>query len=292
MIIETRSVPGERMAPAAKAPTTAKRRNRASSAGADHVEPREDDDDQRQLERDPQRQHDLQHEVEVVVVGDERLDRLGLEAEEHLQRLRHDEDVGHGRARQEQQQADEQRRHERPLLPRVQRRGQERPELPEDDRRGEDQADDEAELEDDHDRFGGAGDDQLPTGAGQIRSDRLLEEIDELELLHQPEAGPEPDHDRPERAENAPAELLEVIEEGHLPGRAGHAAAAPGLNARAPSGDRGPARPRPTGGTSAPRAGTRPWPSRCPSGARRAARGCTGPTGPGRTWRYRSTTCV
>ena len=31
MIIETRSVPGERMAPATKAPTTANRRNRARS---------------------------------------------------------------------------------------------------------------------------------------------------------------------------------------------------------------------------------------------------------------------
>ena len=54
----------------------------------------QDDDDQRQLEREAQRKHHLQHEVELGVVGDQRLDRLGLEAEQHAQGLRHDEDVG------------------------------------------------------------------------------------------------------------------------------------------------------------------------------------------------------
>ena len=70
---------------------------------SDHPEPGQDDDDERQLEREAQRQDDLQHEAEVVVVGDERRDRLGLEAEEHPQRLRHDEVKGERRADEEQQ---------------------------------------------------------------------------------------------------------------------------------------------------------------------------------------------
>ncbi len=38
----------------------------------DHAEPGQDDDDQRQLEGDPQRERHLHHEAEVLVVGDER----------------------------------------------------------------------------------------------------------------------------------------------------------------------------------------------------------------------------
>ncbi len=43
-----------------------------------HAEARQDDDDQRKLEREAEREHDLQHEAEVGVVGDHRLERLAL----------------------------------------------------------------------------------------------------------------------------------------------------------------------------------------------------------------------
>ena len=215
-------------------------------------------------------------EAEIGIVGDERLDRLGLEAEEHPQRLRNDEQVGEGGAGEEQHQPDEERRDQRLLLPLVERRSEEGPDLPEDDRRREHQADDEAQLEDDHHRVGGAGHDQL--AVGEVRRDRLLEDVDELKPLDQPEpqggAATSAPSDRRMRNRSS----SRWSRKGISPAGPVMKRAAPGLSARAPSVGHARARLRPIAGTSGPRADTRPWPWRCPSAARPGARGCRAPT--------------
>ena len=95
MIIETRSVPGDSTAPGDEGAHHRIAPEPGQLRGPITLQPGQDDDDQRQLEREPEREHHLQHEIEVGVVGDERLDGLGLEAEQHPERLRHDEHVRH-----------------------------------------------------------------------------------------------------------------------------------------------------------------------------------------------------
>ena len=72
----------------------------------DHAEPGQDDDDEGQLERHPQRQRHLDHETEVGVVGDERGDGFSLKAEQYPERLRHHEEVGDHHPGQKEGEAD------------------------------------------------------------------------------------------------------------------------------------------------------------------------------------------
>ena len=90
--IETMSVPGERTAPAMQESTIATRRNLLSAAGRGEPERRQDDEEQRQLRRDPHRQQDLEHEAEPGVVREHQVEGAGLEREQHGDRLRHHED--------------------------------------------------------------------------------------------------------------------------------------------------------------------------------------------------------
>src|SRR6516162_6254319 len=69
-------------------------------------------------------------------------------------------------------------------------------------------------VEHDRERIAGMGVDEfLP---GEEGEDRLLEQREQIELEHQEERQPDADHEREERPDDAPAQLLEVIEERHL----------------------------------------------------------------------------
>src|SRR5262249_26319290 len=174
---------------------------------------------------------------------------------------------------QEQQQSESQRRHDRFSLAVVERRREKGPDLVYDDRGGENDAGDEAQLENDHHRIGGTQDGELPTGAGEVRRDRLFEEWDELKPLDQPETDAEPHDDCREGSDQPDSELLEVFEEGHLRARTGHAAV-PGVSVRATSGDlaRGPLRRN--GDNRRLRAGSRPSRLRDPSCVPLRVRAC------------------
>ena len=127
--IESTSAPGDSTAPATKESTTAYRRKRCSPAGVTTPRAARMMMTQRKLEREAEREDDLQHEAEPGIVGDHRLQRLGLEAEEHPERLRHHEDVAQAGPDEEQPEAHHERREDDLPLPVVQRRREERPGL-------------------------------------------------------------------------------------------------------------------------------------------------------------------
>src|SRR6266571_9342418 len=66
-----------------------------------------------------------------------------------------------------------------------------------------------------HERLGGAREDEPP--ARQVRRDRPFEDLDDVDLIEQEPADDRADHDRDQTPEDAPAQLLEMIEKRHLP---------------------------------------------------------------------------
>ena len=218
MTIESRSAPGREHRAGDEREHDGEAAEPVQLARPDHAEPGEDDDDERQLEGDPQRQHHLEHEAEVGVVGDERRDRLGLEAEQHAERLGHDEDVGQRRAGQKEEQPDEERRAPAPSSPAAYSAGATKAQICQ-RMTGEASTSPTTKPSLSTIMTGSVGlvHDQL--AVGEIGRDRVLEQGDQLEALDQPEPQRERPRQGAERPEDAGAQFLEVIEERHLPGR-------------------------------------------------------------------------
>src|SRR2546422_788581 len=106
------------------------------------------------------------------------------------------------------------RRNDHAALALVEGGRQEPPDLIGDDRRGEQQPEHEGELQSDEERVGGAGEHQPPVG-NQGR-DRPLEQADDVEVLHDPPADQRAEDDGQQAIEDAPAQLLEMVEERHF----------------------------------------------------------------------------
>src|SRR2546425_4182371 len=83
-----------------------------------------------------------------------------------------------------------------------------------DHRRRNDQPQHEGELQGDEKRLGGTGDTEL--AARNERRDRPHEQTDDVHVLDDDPARQRPDDDREQAVEDAPAQLLDVVEEGHL----------------------------------------------------------------------------
>src|SRR5204862_2145523 len=72
----------------------------------------------------------------------------------------------------------------------------------------------ESDFQCEHERLGGARENQPP--AGQIRRDRLFENLDDVDLVEQEPAEDRPGDDGEQTPKDAPAQLLEMIEKRHL----------------------------------------------------------------------------
>ena len=83
-----------------------------------------------------------------------------------------------------------------------------------DDRRRSDKAKSEGDLEDDPDRVGGVRKDEFPVG--KERDDRRREDADDVESPDDREGREHSDQERAERPEEPKAQLLQMVEEGHL----------------------------------------------------------------------------
>jgi hypothetical protein len=170
--------------------------------------------DQRQLGDDAEPDDEWRGDAEVLVRGDDRRQLLALQAEQDGERARQNPQVGHRRPGREQHHAYRECGHDEAPLPLVQRGGQEGPDLIDHDGRDDYQADGERQLQRDEERIGGAGEHQ-PAG-GKQRSDGAHQQADDVEVLNDPPADQCADHDGEQAIEDAPAQLLEMVEERHL----------------------------------------------------------------------------
>src|SRR5690606_26775405 len=106
------------------------------------------------------------------------------------------------------------RRDDRLLLVRQERRRNERPRLLDHERRGQQDADDDRELQRDQERFRGTQHRQL--AVREKRQDGLDQDRQHVELHDHPESDPDADEECGQAPENALAQLLQMIEERHL----------------------------------------------------------------------------
>ena len=182
--------------------------------GRDQSQGREDHHDEGQLGHEPERDHNLRGESEVVVRRDDGGEVVALEAEQHGERARQHPLVRHARAQQKQHHAHRQGRDDQAPLAIVERGREERPCLVDDHRRRHQQPQREGELERDEERLGRAREHE--PSAGHERRDRGLEEPDHVYPLDDEPADQRAHDDGEQAVQDAPAQLLEVVEERHL----------------------------------------------------------------------------
>ncbi len=204
----------------------------------------EQHDHQGDLEGEAHGQHDLHHEAEILLEGDQVHQSFGLEAEQDRERLWQQHEKPEGRPAQEHECSREQRRDDQALLLVIEGRGEKTPDLEDDVGRDEDQPGNQRQLERDHDRFGRTGDHQLAASGDQILGDRRLQEVDDLKSLDHPVPDEEAHDQRNQGPHQSLAQFLEVLEEGHLRAGACHRTPSTRVSGRASSGghEQGPLR--------------------------------------------------
>ena len=175
---------------------------------------RQDRHDQRQLGHEPAAHDERYRHAEVAVDGDHRGQIGALETEQHLERGRQQPLVARNRPGEKQHDADGEGGNDEPPLALVERRRQERPDLIDDDRGRHDTAQRERHFQREHERLGGARENEAATG--QIRRDGPLQDVDDVDLVEQNPTEDRPHHDRDEAPEDAPTQLLEMVEKRHL----------------------------------------------------------------------------
>ena len=180
----------------------------------DDAEGRQNRDDQRQFGDESASDHERNRHAEVAVDCDHRGEVGALEAEQDFQRGGQQPLITRDRAGQEQYDADRQRRDDQPFLPLIQRGSEERPDLVDDDRRCEQAAQRKRDFEREHERLGGAREDE--PAPRQVGRDRPLEHVDDVDFTEQPPAYDRADEDGEQAPQNTPAQLLKMIEKRHL----------------------------------------------------------------------------
>ena len=155
--------------------------------------------------------------AEVAVDRDHRGKVAALEPEQHFQGGGQEPLIARDRARQEQHHAYRQRGDDQALLTLIKRGRQERPDLVDDDRRSEQTAEGKRDLQREHERLGGAREDE--PAAGKVGRDRPLQHFDDVDFPEQPPANDRAHKDGEQAPQNAPAQFLEVIEKRHLTAR-------------------------------------------------------------------------
>ena len=177
----------------------------------------ENRDHERQFRDEPASHHERHRHPEIAIDRDHRVQIVALKPEQHPKSSRQQPLITRDRADEKQKDTDDEGRHDESLFTLVQCRREKCPDLIDDDRRRHQAAQRERHFHRQHERLGGAREDESP--ARQVGSDGTFQPLDDVDAVEQEPANDRADDDGKQTPQDAPAQLLEMIEKRHLTAR-------------------------------------------------------------------------
>ena len=181
-----------------------------------HTHQAERQDRDGELEDRPEGEEHLHDEAERLVDLECGLERVVEERFEEGQRDREGREVRERDTPDEEQEPEVEGGNDGPLLFLLERRREEGPRLVHENREGEDEAAVDRQPEGHEERIRRREVDQLEVRVLVRIPDRLQEEFQDLVVVDESERDPGRDRERENRPQKPPAQLLQVIQEGHF----------------------------------------------------------------------------